>query len=74
MEYCNCGSLGDLMMKGRFTLKEDEVRYVISEVLMGVAYLHSKKIIHRVCCIVDFIINRILNLVIFFFLKKELLN
>lgn len=58
MEYCNCGSLGDLMMKGRFTLKEDEIRYVISEVLMGVAYLHSKKIIHRVCYVIDFIIQQ----------------
>lgn len=49
MEYCGCGSLSDLMMKGRFSLKEEEIRYVISEVLMGVAYLHSEKKIHRVC-------------------------
>ena len=48
MEYCGCGSLSDLMMKGKFTLKEDEIRYVLSEVLMGIAYLHSKKKIHRV--------------------------
>ena len=48
MEYCSNGSLSDLMMRGKFSLKEDEIRYVISEVLMGVAYLHKDKKIHRV--------------------------
>ena len=48
MEYCGGGSLSDLMMKGRITLKEEEIRYVMSEMLMGVAYLHSQKKIHRV--------------------------
>lgn len=52
MEYCCCGSLSDLMMKGRFHLKEDEIRYVMSEVLMGVAYLHDQKKIHRVSYII----------------------
>lgn len=49
MEYCGGGSLSDLMMKGRLTLREDEIRYVISEVLMGLAYLHDQRKIHRVC-------------------------
>lgn len=70
MEYCSCGSLSDLMMKGRFPLKEDEIRYVMSEVLMGVAYLHEQKKIHRVSCIITLVI-RILNLVIFFFQDVE---
>ena len=48
MEYCGGGSLSDLMMKGRLTLREDEIRYVISEVLMGLAYLHDQRKIHRV--------------------------
>ena len=48
MEYCGGGSLSDLMMKGKHPLREDEIRYVISEVLMGVAYLHENKKIHRV--------------------------
>ena len=47
MEYCGGGSLSDLMMKGRLTLREDEIRYVISEVLMGLAYLHDQRKIHR---------------------------
>ena len=47
MEYCGGGSLSDLMMKGKHPLREDEIRYVISEVLMGVAYLHENKKIHR---------------------------
>ena len=48
MEYCGGGSLSDLTMKGRVPLKEDEIRYVISEVLIGVAYLHENNKIHRV--------------------------
>ena len=49
MEFCGGGSLSDLIMKGKFTLKEDEIRYVIAEVLLGIAYLHEQRKIHRVC-------------------------
>lgn len=48
MEYCGAGSMSDLMMKGRFNLKEDEIRLVISQVLVGLAYLHDQRKIHRV--------------------------
>lgn len=41
--------MSDLMMKGRFNLKEDEIRLVISQVLVGLAYLHDQRKIHRVC-------------------------
>ena len=64
MEYCGGGSLSDLMMKGRITLKEEEIRYVMSEMLMGVAYLHSQKKIHRVVFVVS-LHSRTLNRVIF---------
>lgn len=48
MEYCGAGSISDLMMKGRFSLKEEEIRYVISQMLLGIAYLHQQRKIHRV--------------------------
>ena len=48
MEYCGAGSLSDLMYKGRFTLKENEIQLVIAQVLLGISYLHSQKKIHRV--------------------------
>ena len=48
MEYCGGGSLSDLIMKGKFHLKEEEICYVMSEMLLGVAYLHEQKKIHRV--------------------------
>ncbi|KNB41643.1 serine/threonine-protein kinase [Blastocystis sp. subtype 4] len=47
MEYCGAGSLSDLMMKGRFSLKEEEIRYVVSQMLLGIAYLHQQRKIHR---------------------------
>ena len=48
MDYCAAGSMSDLMAKGRFSLKEEEIRLVISQVLLGIAYLHENKKIHRV--------------------------
>ena len=48
MEYCGAGSLSDLMLKGRLTLTEEEIRYVLSEVLLGITYLHQQRKIHRV--------------------------
>ena len=48
MEYCAAGSMSDLMAKGRSSLKEEEIRLVISQVLLGIAYLHENKKIHRV--------------------------
>lgn len=48
MEYCGAGSMSDLMMKGRFRLKEEEIRLVLAQVLLGLAYLHDQKKIHRV--------------------------
>ena len=47
MEYCGAGSLSDLTMKGRLTLTEEEIRYVLSEVLLGITYLHQQRKIHR---------------------------
>ena len=48
MEYCGAGSLSDLMLKGRLILTEEEIRYVLSEVLLGITSLHQQRKIHRV--------------------------
>ena len=48
MEYCGYGSLSDMMMRGRFGLTETEIRYLISQVLLGIAYMHNQRKIHRV--------------------------
>ena len=37
------------MMRGTNTLNENEIRYVMAEVLMGLEYLHKNHTIHRVC-------------------------
>eukprot|EP00762_Andalucia_godoyi_P000461 ANDGO_03208.mRNA.1 Serine/threonine-protein kinase 4 homolog A len=47
MEYCGGGSIADLMAINGRTLSEDEIAIVCSSVLQGLAYLHSKKKIHR---------------------------
>lgn len=48
MEFCGYGSLSSLMTRNHFSLREDEIRYVISDILMGVEYLHGQHKIHRV--------------------------
>ncbi|KAK8830358.1 hypothetical protein WA577_006044 [Blastocystis sp. JDR] len=46
MEYCHCGSIGSYLRNGnQFT--EDELREIASCCLLGMDYLHRRKIIHR---------------------------
>lgn len=48
MEYCGAGSVTDLVKstKGQ-SLKEEWIAYICREILRGLAYLHSNKVIHR---------------------------
>lgn len=46
MEYMKGGMLLDIM-QGRHTLSEAKTRYVITQILEGVAYLHAQGIVHR---------------------------
>ncbi|XP_028038782.1 serine/threonine-protein kinase mig-15 isoform X3 [Bombyx mandarina] len=48
MEYCGAGSVTDLVKstKGQ-SLKEEWISYICREILRGLSYLHSKKVIHR---------------------------
>jgi serine/threonine kinase 3 len=47
MEYCGAGSVSDIMKLRRKTLSEDEIAYVLTYILKGLEYLHSKRKIHR---------------------------
>ena len=46
MEYCHCGSLGSFIRNGN-RLSESALRDIMACCLMGLTYLHAKKIIHR---------------------------
>ncbi|ODV89595.1 hypothetical protein CANCADRAFT_28849, partial [Tortispora caseinolytica NRRL Y-17796] len=45
MEYCSGGSCAALLKHGVF--KEPEISFVMNQVLCGLSYLHSERIIHR---------------------------
>ena len=47
MEYCHCGSVGAYLKRGN-RLTEEELREIVSCCLLGLSYLHSRNIIHRV--------------------------
>ncbi|KAH3767650.1 protein serine/threonine kinase [Pelomyxa schiedti] len=47
MEYCSVGSCSDLMQICKKTLNEDQIGYVAYQVLQGLAYLHSVRLLHR---------------------------
>eukprot|EP00300_Choanocystis_sp_HF-7_P027154 c32224_g1_i1.p1 GENE.c32224_g1_i1~~c32224_g1_i1.p1 ORF type:complete len:432 (-),score=63.17 c32224_g1_i1:138-1433(-) len=47
MEYCALGSVGDMMEICSRTLTESQIAAITSDALKGLAYLHSRKIIHR---------------------------
>ncbi|KAL9651774.1 hypothetical protein ABK040_014421 [Willaertia magna] len=46
LEMCHCKSLMELMEKKK-RLTEPEAQYLFAQILLGVKYLHSSKIIHR---------------------------
>lgn len=47
MEYCHAGSAADLMAATGCTLTEPQIAVVCRACLQGLAYLHSKRLIHR---------------------------
>ena len=52
MDYCHCGSLSSYIYGGNGMtgngLTEAELREVASCLVLGLAYLHSKHVFHRV--------------------------
>ena len=47
MDYCHCGSLYSYIYSGNGLTKE-ELREVASCLVLGLVYLHSKHVVHRV--------------------------
>ena len=47
LEYCSCGSVIDLMLSINRTFTEYEIASIITMVLKGLVYIHSKNLIHR---------------------------
>lgn len=47
MDFCEAGSVSDLMQATRMTLAEEELQVIVSCVVLGLESLHKCKIIHR---------------------------
>ena len=47
LEYCNAGSVSDLIKSTQRTLNEIEIASILQAVLKGLEYLHDTKKIHR---------------------------
>jgi len=47
MDYCAMGSLRDILEVAQRTLEEQEIAYICSCALKGLAYLHDQDVIHR---------------------------
>ena len=47
LEYCNAGSVSDIIKITERTLNEIEIASILSAVLKGLEYLHDTKKIHR---------------------------
>ena len=47
MEYCHCGSVASYLKNGN-RLDESEIRDIVSSCLLGLSYLHSRRMVHRV--------------------------
>jgi serine/threonine protein kinase len=47
MEYCDGGSLAMIMAKFGEPLTEQEIQVVMKHMLIGLEFLHSKRMIHR---------------------------
>jgi serine/threonine kinase 3 len=47
MEFCEAGSIKDIMHVAQTSLEEDQIAYIFRQALIGLDYLHQKRIIHR---------------------------
>ena len=47
MEFCDGGSLLNLMTKLGINLSENQISLVLKDMLTGLEYLHAQKMIHR---------------------------
>lgn len=47
MEYCEAGSVADIMRLRRKTMQEKEIATILQGTLQGLQYMHSKRHVHR---------------------------
>jgi len=47
MDYCDIGSVRDMIELCNKPLKEDQIAYILQQSLQGLLYLHAMNIIHR---------------------------
>eukprot|EP00009_Paramoeba_aestuarina_P005361 CAMPEP_0201508198 /NCGR_PEP_ID=MMETSP0161_2-20130828/1632_1 /ASSEMBLY_ACC=CAM_ASM_000251 /TAXON_ID=180227 /ORGANISM="Neoparamoeba aestuarina, Strain SoJaBio B1-5/56/2" /LENGTH=370 /DNA_ID=CAMNT_0047902777 /DNA_START=42 /DNA_END=1151 /DNA_ORIENTATION=+ len=47
MEYCGGGSIADIVQELQEGLEEEQIAFVIRHILLGLAYLHEGKRLHR---------------------------
>mmetsp|Transcript_20557 Transcript_20557/g.53437 ORF Transcript_20557/g.53437 Transcript_20557/m.53437 type:complete len:452 (-) Transcript_20557:144-1499(-) len=47
MEYCEAGSVADIMRLRRKTMREPEIATILQGTLLGLQYMHSRRHIHR---------------------------
>lgn len=47
MDYCEAGSLADVMSRKKSTFSERDIRQIMRQILEALAYLHGLKIMHR---------------------------
>ena len=65
--------MSDLMKKGQFAITEEEIRFIMAQILLGLAHLHSLNMIHRVSTS-NGVDRRISRLATFYSLRTELPN
>ncbi|CAI2385690.1 unnamed protein product [Moneuplotes crassus] len=58
IEYCNAGSVNDLIKFADHNLTETEIATIIKDVLKGLDYMHKRKMIHRDIKAGNILLNR----------------
>ena len=58
IEYCNAGSVNDLIKFGKHSLSENEIASIVKAVLKGLDYMHKMKMIHRDIKAGNILLNR----------------
>ncbi|KAL0217518.1 hypothetical protein RCL1_008099 [Eukaryota sp. TZLM3-RCL] len=47
MEFCEGGSLEELLSSRNLVLQKDDIWFILTQLVFGLAYLHEKQFIHR---------------------------
>ena len=59
MEYCDAGSITDIMHITDKKMNENEIASILESVLKGLEYLHSKRKIHRDIKAANILLNQL---------------